>query len=77
MEKELLSVADFCKVTGISRALFYNLKKEGKTPALCKVGDRTLISRAAFEAWIEELEAAGANNNRSAAVKTAKQKGAC
>lgn len=73
MDKELLSVTDFCKVTGISRALFYTLKKEGKAPALCKVGDRTLISRTAFEKWIAELEAASANNNRPATVGTAKQ----
>ena len=65
MDKELLSVTDFCKVTGISRALFYTLKKEGKAPALCKVGDRTLISRTAFEKWIAELEAASANDNRN------------
>ena len=74
---ELLSINDFCKQAKICKATFYALKKQGKAPLSIKIGKRTLISRAAFEAWIEELEAAGANNNRSAAVKTAKQKGAC
>ena len=72
MDKQLLSVSEFLKAAGISRALFYTLKKEGKAPALCKVGDRTLISRTAFEKWIAELEAASANNNRPATVGTAK-----
>lgn len=74
MDKQLLSVSEFLKAAGISRALFYTLKKEGKAPVCIKAGKRTLISRAAFINWIRDLETASANNNRSAIEETAKQK---
>lgn len=70
---ELLTINDFCKQTNLCKATFYALKKEGKAPVTVKIGKRTLISRAAFEKWIAELEAASANNNRPATVGTAKQ----
>lgn len=73
MDKELLTVAEFCKAASIGKATFYNLKQAGKAPVSVKVGRRTLISRTAFEKWIAELEAASANNNRPATVGTAKQ----
>ncbi|MBR1777290.1 MAG: helix-turn-helix domain-containing protein [Alphaproteobacteria bacterium] len=65
MDKELLTVAEFCKAASIGRATFYNLKQAGKAPVSVKVGRRTLISRGAFEAWIKELETASANDNRN------------
>ena len=65
MEKELLTVAEFCKAASIGKATFYNLKQAGKAPVSVKVGRRTLISRGAFEAWIKELEAVAANDNRN------------
>ncbi len=68
MENEILSVSDFCKVAGISRALFYTLLKEGKAPNIIKVGKRTLISRKAFEKWIADLETATANDNHQRMV---------
>ena len=63
MNKQLLSIADFCKEANISRALFYNLKQRGKAPLCIKVGKRTLISKQAFENWIAELEAIATNDN--------------
>lgn len=70
---ELLSINDFCKQAQICKATFYALKKQGKAPLSIKIGKRTLISRAVFEAWIKELEAASGNDNRPATVGTAKQ----
>ena len=49
------SVARFCEAYQISRALFYKLLKEGRGPAIMKVGRRTLISRSAATEWQEHI----------------------
>ncbi|MBO4644023.1 MAG: helix-turn-helix domain-containing protein [Alphaproteobacteria bacterium] len=64
-QKEMLTVAEFCKEIHICKASFYEMRKQGKMPLSVKVGRRTLISRAAFEKWIADLEAASANDNRN------------
>lgn len=76
MEKQLLTVAEFCEVVNIGKTMFYQLKKDGKAPLCIKVGKKTLISRAAFINWIRDLEAASTNNNRPAIEETVKQRGA-
>lgn len=52
----LLSVYEFCKQSGISRALFYKLVREGKGPRIMKVGRRTLVSCQAAEEWQHTME---------------------
>lgn len=54
------SVAEFCKAHSISRSFFYGLLKSGRGPRICKVGNRTLISREAAFEW---------RNNHSAAIE--------
>jgi len=54
------SVEQFCTSHNISRASFYQLLKDGKGPAIMKVGRRTLISREAAAAWRKSLCAPGA-----------------
>lgn len=51
-----LSVAEFCKAHGISRALFYKLVRKGRGPVLMKAGRRTLISKEAADEWRREAE---------------------
>ena len=58
---KLLSVFEFCQQSGISRALFYKLAREGKGPRTIKVGSRTLISQEAAQEWQHKME------NRAAA----------
>ena len=49
--QEMLSVAVFCRMHSISRALFYKLLQQGKAPRICKVGSRTLIAAEDAAAW--------------------------
>jgi len=51
-----LSIAEFCRRHGISRAHFYNLSKNGDGPALMRVGRRTLISVEAAAEWRRRME---------------------
>jgi hypothetical protein len=50
------SIPQFCTSHSISRALFYLLKREGRAPAIMKVGRRTLISADAAAAWRKRME---------------------
>ena len=52
-----LTVDEFCKAHGISRATFYELIKAGKGPATFKLGRLTRVSLDAERAWRESLEA--------------------
>lgn len=56
VEREALSVQEFCRAHDISRATFYNLCRDGVGPRVMKVGRRTLISVAAGREWREGLE---------------------
>ena len=47
----------FCDAHSISRALFYQLLKDGKAPCIIKLGRRTLISVEAASEWRERLAA--------------------
>ena len=52
------TVPQFCEAHGISRALFYIMKRDGRAPRLMKCGRRTLIAREAAEAWRRRMEGA-------------------
>jgi hypothetical protein len=51
-----LSVSEFCKAVGITRAFFYS--QLGQMPASMRVGRRRIISTAAIQKWQQEREAA-------------------
>jgi predicted DNA-binding transcriptional regulator AlpA len=53
---EAFSIADFCKSYGISRALFYNLQRDGKAPRTFNIGRRVLISKSAAQEWLALME---------------------
>jgi hypothetical protein len=55
-----LSVIEFCRLHGISRAFFYKLRAAGLGPTEMRVGNRTLISVEAAARWRAEREAATA-----------------
>jgi predicted DNA-binding transcriptional regulator AlpA len=67
MEKQALTVPEFCKAHSISRASFYNRLKDGTGPSIMKVGARTLISAEAATAWRRRMEAATTNQPAAAA----------
>ena len=58
VEPAALSVDEFCKAHGISRALFYLIQRDRTGPAVMRVRGRTLISREAAAAWRRQMEAA-------------------
>jgi predicted DNA-binding transcriptional regulator AlpA len=55
--RSAFSIPEFCAAHSISRALFYLLLREGRAPAVMKVGRRTLISIEAAAAWRRRMEA--------------------
>jgi excisionase family DNA binding protein len=56
--KSYYSVRELCSLLGISRALFYKLRQEGRGPNVIKLGKRTLITNEALQAWQRWLEKA-------------------
>lgn len=56
---EAYDVRTFCRAFSISRALLYQLWKAGQGPAHFKIGRRTLITRRAALAWLEDQERRG------------------
>jgi predicted DNA-binding transcriptional regulator AlpA len=56
--KKAFSIDEFCKLHGISRATYYNLKKEGKGPREMAVNARKLISDESAADWRRQMEAA-------------------
>lgn len=51
-----LSVSEFCRAYGISRALFYVLLRECAGPRVMRVRGRTLVSVKAAEEWQQKSE---------------------
>ena len=51
------SVPEFCESHGISRSLLYILLRDGRGPAVMRIGGRTLISIEAAETWRRAMEA--------------------
>lgn len=45
------NVNEFCEAHRISRTMFYGLVKEGRAPAVTKIGNRTLILGEAAREW--------------------------
>jgi len=51
MNKELLTIPDFCKTTNLGRTHVYRLLKRGEIAAL-KIGRRTFIRPQEVERWL-------------------------
>lgn len=52
--KELLFVDDVTAATGLGRSTIYRALAAGQLRG-CKVGDRTVIRRADFQKWLDNL----------------------
>jgi predicted DNA-binding transcriptional regulator AlpA len=63
MDREALSIAEFCEAHGISRSHYFNLKKVDHGPREMRVGSRVLISREAAADWRRAREADAAEAN--------------
>lgn len=56
MNKDLLTITEFCDKIGVGRTTAYSLLKSGKLKAL-KIGRRTFIEKAAVDTWLTSLSA--------------------
>ena len=55
-------MAEFCDAYRLSKAQYYELKKDGKGPAEAHVRGRVIISLASAESWLEERQAEARSN---------------
>ena len=56
MNTGAVSIPEFCKAHGISRAHFYNLRKRGLAPKTLVAGRRRLVSGESAVAWRRSME---------------------
>ncbi len=56
--REVYSVAEFCRAYGVSRSMFYKLRKAGTGPRTCTIGRKTLVSATAAREWFHSIERA-------------------
>lgn len=55
MNKDLLTIPEFCEAIGIGRSFVYTLLKRGDLTAI-KIGRRTFIKREAVANWLGSLD---------------------
>lgn len=53
-----MSIKQFCRTHGISRAKFYDLAARGEGPRLMRIGRRRLVSVEAAAEWRRRMEQA-------------------
>ena len=58
LDRKASSIDEFCIAHGISRAMFYKIRKQGLAPRIMTVGSRQLISDEAAAEWRRQMEAA-------------------
>ena len=65
MEKEAITIIEFCQENSICRSHFYKLVRLGLGPDLMDVGGHKRISREAGEKWRRAREAAAREATKS------------
>jgi len=58
------NVTGFCLAHGVSRSLFYRMRRSGAGPRIMKCGARTLVSVEAARVWRRACERAAAVSRR-------------
>jgi len=56
MAKLSFSLREFCELHSISESTFHRLVREGRGPAVMRVGGKILISAESARAWREAME---------------------
>jgi excisionase family DNA binding protein len=46
-----ISIAEFCRRTGVSRGTWYNMKERGEAPRHFTIGTRVLIPEESLKVW--------------------------
>jgi predicted DNA-binding transcriptional regulator AlpA len=52
----MLSIVEFCSYAGISRSLYYALKRNQEGPDETRIRSRVLISKATADQWLKSRE---------------------
>lgn len=63
----VFTIDEFCEAHRISRALFYELAREGKAPRVMCVGRRRLVSQESAADWRTTMEQRPEHGEREAA----------
>jgi hypothetical protein len=70
LDRAAWSIVEFCERNGLSRSMFYRLKRLGIGPRIMTVGERQLISVAAEREWqLEREQAAYEPRRRDEAIE--------
>ena len=56
--RKCATIAEFCEQHRISRAFFYELKKQGKAPRITALGSRRIITNEDAAAWRKAISEA-------------------
>lgn len=48
------SITELCKLIGIARSTFYLMLKEGRAPAVTKLGSRSVVFERDYLAWLDK-----------------------
>jgi predicted DNA-binding transcriptional regulator AlpA len=59
VERVTYSIAEFCAAHGISRWLYYKMKKDGTGPREMRIGDRAFITIESATKWRRAQERKG------------------
>jgi hypothetical protein len=65
VERQAMSIRQFCRAHDLSIDSYYRMAREGSGPEIMKVGHRTLIARESAEAWRRAREAAAREQRRA------------
>ena len=68
LQRDCLSIDQFCESHGISRPHFYRLRAQGLTPTEFRLGTRVLITKEAAEAWRRERSQPRKRGNPATAI---------
>lgn len=68
--QQAFSIAQFCRDHGISRGMYYLLRKRQLAPATMKLGRRSLISAESAARWRAAMERTGTSSGGKAPAQT-------
>jgi hypothetical protein len=75
MERQALTVAEFCLVYKISRGRFHELEQAGLAPKIYRIASRPYVSLTAAQEWQQLMESGAAENFKPLPAKHPGQRG--
>jgi hypothetical protein len=75
MEKQALTIAEFCEVYQVSRGRLYELQQAGLGPTIYRIASRPYISKTAAHEWQQRMEKGAAEHFIPLPAKTPGRRG--